>query len=288
MMISNICRALLFLLVVVSCSRPQQPPAPPPCQLSYGDSIFYVKDTGTYVVMPVDSQVVSGRFVSRPAGLKINEITGAININTSESGLRYLVSFIPDNGGDTCSAQITVSGIDYLDSVYVLQNNAKMALPVYDGDAAKPLPCEDDDDDCEFDDDEDDDDGDGDDDEPPPGQDVRTQGLEINTGSGHIDLEQTVANGTFGATPVSGSHKDFLIYYRLYDPSLGVLNKIPVRVYYFDTKAEIPASLLDELEDKRVNTTRTASPLNGPAGSGARIMSTTPRPPYIIIVRRVI
>jgi hypothetical protein len=287
MMMNKICWGLLFLLVAMSCSRPQQPPSPPPCQLSYGDSIFYVQDTGSYVIMPADSQVTSGRYVSRPEGLDINERTGAIDVNNSESGLRYNVSFIPDNGGDSCSAQLTVSGIDYLDSVYVLQDHDTTALPVYDGDAAKPLPCGDDDDDeCEFDDDEDDDDGDGDDDEPPPGQDVRSQGLAINTASGHINLKQTVANGTFGATPVSGRYKDLTIYYRLFDASQGALNRITIRVYYFNTKGEIPASLMDELEDKRKDARM--GRFNTAGGSTAKVQGYAPkRPPYIIIVRRV-
>ncbi|MFP4095988.1 MAG: hypothetical protein ACLFUB_16005, partial [Cyclobacteriaceae bacterium] len=144
---------------------------------------------------------------------------------------------------------------------------------------------DDDDDECEFDDDEDDDDGDGDDDEPEDGEDVRSQGVEINTANGAIDLRQTILNGALGNEPANGVNKDFTIYYRLYDASDGALNSITVRLYYYDDLSAVPQDLLDEIEERRNSLSVLGARKMAYRNKIARL-SRGGRPPYIVIVGR--
>jgi hypothetical protein len=182
--------------------------------------------------------------------------------------------------------------VNYLDSIYVLESGYKFAYPVYNANPVAELPCEDDDGgECEFDDGNDDDNGNGTSDEPPPGSEVELLGIEVNKDLGFFDLDQTVQNGTFGATPVSGASIDFKMYYRLDDASNKALNDIDVRMYYFETLAEVPDSIYDQIEEKRdqlyrlMNTTWLPSTPLGEAGFKLEeTQKTAVRPPYIVIV----
>ena len=302
---------------------------------SYEEDIFYLQEgTGDYIINPVTA--LEGTFSSFPEDLELDPQTGAINISKSETGLKYLVSFVPANTSDTCQFSITISGINYLDSIHVLQSNDTLAVPVYNAANALALPCQElEGEDIEINqlpqqildfiasnypgeviedaeinrandgalvnyevdfesdlslyfnsngdlirEDIDDDDDDGDDEEydcnftedAPVGN---TQ-LVLKAGTGTINLKQTVAQGAFGAVPVSGSFIEKTIRYRLNDASQLALNQINVRLYYFETQEEIPQTLLDELNDKKQGVL-----------SNARFTERPTRPPYIIIVGRI-
>jgi hypothetical protein len=81
---------------------------------------------------------------------------------------------VPTGTRDTCKKFITVSGIDFTDSIYTLKNTTGIATPVYNATPGLPTSCSGN---CEFDDGPDDDDGDGITDEPLPGQEVIPQGI---------------------------------------------------------------------------------------------------------------
>ena len=121
--------------------------------LAYPDSIFYLKPN-TYIVKPLTS--LAGTYGAFPSGLHINTTNGNINVTLSETGLKYIVWFVPSGTSDTCKKFITISGVNYNDTVYVLTNNPK-ASPIYDANTSIPLVC----DGCEFDDGPDDDNGNG-------------------------------------------------------------------------------------------------------------------------------
>jgi len=274
------------------------------CSLfSYPDSLFFIQEAPTNLVSP--DSTLTGTYSSFPLGLSINPTTGVIDVNASETGLKYEVRYVPSGTTDTCRTSVIISGINYLDSIYVLNQGDSLAFPIYNANPTALLPCDDDDDDddngrwgsfgkntrsqddddddddCEFDDGPDDDDGDGTDDEPDAGQEVIPQGVAINKADGSINLQQTLDNGIFGTTATNGDFRDFTIFYRLNDASNGALNSIEVRFYFFETAADVPQSIKDEISDREElilsNTAR--------FDRIAKLLSRNGRPPYIVIVR---
>src|SRR5678815_1904374 len=86
-----------------------------PCDsFVYADTIFYPEELpNDYLVKPLYK--ITGTFGAYPDGLEINPNNGNIDITESETGLKYLVWYVPFGGKDTCKKFITVSGINYLD-----------------------------------------------------------------------------------------------------------------------------------------------------------------------------
>jgi hypothetical protein len=197
-------------------------------QFAYPDTIFYLTNLpGSYVVNPVTP--LTGTYGANPAGLKINASSGSIDITGSETGLEYAVWFLAKGAKDTCKKFITVSGINYMDSTYVLANNPDTAGPIYNANPLKPTDCSGG---CQFD-------------VGPVAQQVSTQGIAINKATGVINLKKSFQNGALGKNPVNGTFKDFILQYRLGDKSGGALNQIGFRLYYYKMKSQIPASLIE-------------------------------------------
>ncbi|TKK71890.1 hypothetical protein FC093_02410 [Ilyomonas limi] len=204
-------------------------------QFAYPDTIFYLTNLpgGNYIVKPVNP--LTGTFGAYPDGLKIDKSDGSINITGSETGLKYMVWFVASGTRDTCRKFITVSGINYMDSTYVLANNTATAIPIYNANPLKPTDCSGG---CEFD-------------VGPPAERVSAQGIVINRKTGVINLKKSLLNGALGKNPANGTYKDFILEYRLGDKSSKALNHIGFRLYYYKKKSDIPANLENELEDKK-------------------------------------
>lgn len=277
--------------VAVSDNLTQAAMAVSNCDLfAYPDSVFYLEELpDDYIVHTVTP--LSGTFGCYPDELKIDPLNGDLDITESESGLRYLIWYVPTGTHDTCKKFITVAGIDYTDSIYTLKNNPSLATPVYNATPGAQVQCTAS---CEFDDGPDDDDGDGIADEPPPGQEVIPQGIAMDKTTGSINLRKSLANGALGANPAAGTFKDFLLNYRISDGSNKTLNKIGFRMYYFKRKSQIPPGLLRQLQAKKqqvlLNNQFQANPatvsytVNTAALSG-KGQEVKCRPPYIIIVQ---
>jgi hypothetical protein len=218
-------------------------------RLSYGDTIFYLKNQpGNYTILPTSKPTATGYFKAAPWGLALDSATGLINVTQSETGLRYKVFYLSPTGQRLDSVKIVISGVDYKDAIYEIAstpNAYDTAFPIYNARPEISLPCSEDDDDeeysCTFD--ETDLNGDGNDDIAGVIQDK----LLINKKIGTIDLEASYHAGVFGPSPVNGTSKDFLFYYRLNDASSRALNKITVRLYYFNSRSAIPQALLDTI-----------------------------------------
>ena len=246
--------------------------------LAYPDTLFHIRPDQAYLINPVNA--LNGSFTVVPEGLAIDPNTGVINVNSSETGLKYKITFTPAGFDQVCETFVTIGGVNYLDGIYVLSQNQLTASPVYNGVPGLALPCEDDDDD-----DDDDDDSSCDfDAENPTGQLLKDLGFEISS-KGVIDLQKTVENGTFGSTPVNGTILDVDLYYQLNDLSALALNKIPLRFFYYNKLSDVPQEVLDDIEEKRklIN----ESPVG--KNSNFRMLETVrpagkPRPPYVVIV----
>lgn len=260
-------------------------------QFAYPDTIFYPQELpNDYTISPVNA--LAGTYGAYPDGLKINNTTGKIDVTESETGLKYIVWFIASGSTDTCKKFITLSGVNFTDSIYVLNNKPGIAAPVYNATPNEPVECTNGD--CEFDDGHDDDDGDGFADEPKAGQEVIPQGVAMDKLNGKINLKQTITNGALGANPLPGTFKNFTLNYRISDKSAKALNKIHFRLYYFNSKAEIPDSIKRVLKARKpqiiLNKQSSFSPYNYSIPSEfftpGKAKEIKCRPPYIIVVKQ--
>jgi len=246
-------------------------------KFNYADTIFYLKSSSTdYIVKPL--KTLSGTFGAYPTGLlHINTTTGAINVTKSETGLKYEVWFIATGSTDTCKRFITISGVDFTDSVYSLQKTSVVAKPIYNANKTLAMDCTNG---CVFDD----------------GGSAAALGIAINKTSGKIDLKKTVQNGAFGKTPVDGSFVDFILNYRISDRSSNALNKMALRLYYYTSRAKVPAKLIEELEAKKGQVISddthvddngggnfSASAVTSSLTTATQGKTTKCRPPYIIV-----
>jgi len=232
-------------------------------QLSYGDSILYLRPvTGDYIVSPTIHR--PGTYTGFPEGIEIDEKSGEINISKSETGLRYKITHTAPDGIIT-TTKVVLSGITYTDHYYHLSAGDSIASPVYNASKSRILPVNG----SSFDD----------------GNLANGGGCSVKTTDGQINLAETVRNGVFGSTPQNDVRKDFDIFYRLNDESGKTVNKLRVRLYYYNTMADVPQDLLQTLQDRsdlgvflRGNGTTAST-------SASRInKEAKPRPPCVIVI----
>ncbi len=262
------CSFIALLALAIGCSKENALPnneavASPPQRtittnsqtgnLSYGDTLIYNHSASNdKLVNVVSKPAATTKFKSIPGGLSIDSITGRINITKSESGIRYKIFAVNASGLAIDSVKIVVSGVDYKDEIFEIEktpNAYDTSFPIYNARPGLALPCSEDDDDddmgCVFD--ETDLNNDGNDDIAGVIQDK----LLVNNKTGTIDLEASFHAGIFGSSnPANGTNKTFLMYYRINDASGRALQKINIKVYYFNTKNDIPQTLLNELAQR--------------------------------------
>ena len=271
--------SLIILTAAVGCGKDDSNTPPlvdPPgtkYKLSYGDSILYIKEQATDLVIAPKTVAPAGTFVGFPEGIELDPVTGAINLSQSETGLRYKITFTNKATGDTSIAIIVISGINYYDKIYSLEANDTVATPLYNASIARTIPGS-----SVFDE----------------GNGCNGVGVAVDVNSANINLAQTVRNGVFGAIPKNGDRKEVELRYRVNDGSAKGLNKLKVKLYYYNTSADIEADLIQLLKD-REGTVFGANPLNGlgtevisgtPTQTGTKAVA-KPRPPCIFIVGRI-
>jgi hypothetical protein len=225
---------------------------------NYGDTLICAQPTPgqDYIITPVNNPG-AGKYMAWPVGMLIDSVTGAINVSKSETGLRYLVGFVKQGTTDTCLSELVIAGASYIDSVYVLSQNQRLAVPYYNADPAITELCATGN--CQFD----------------ITNQANAQKVKVDKQTGKIDLQQTLNSGAFGLLPLNGDMVETTIYYRVNDGCNTSIQKITVQLMYFNRKSDIGQGLLGNLLSKLTNL------LNG------NILSTTanPRPPLIIITR---
>ncbi len=73
-----------------------------------------------------------GRYEANIEGLDLNPSTGVINLDRSEAGILYTITFTPDGMElKPSKTKILIAGIDYLDSIYPLSRNQIRAFPIW-------------------------------------------------------------------------------------------------------------------------------------------------------------
>jgi hypothetical protein len=218
-------------------AAPGVPPAPPPVtptgnQLSYGDSVYYINSQAAdYIISPRQTQ--SGEYLSWPQGIDIDSKTGDININKSETGLRYQITFVPDGTTDSVSTMIVISGINFLDGFYRLNTADSVIRPIYNGNANEAIPGVNDG--SVFD----------------VGSGCNKAGCNVNTSLGSINLAQTVRNGVFGVIPNNNDRQQFQLNYRINDKSGETLNTLQIKIYYFDSLGAVSQEAFDIINSRQ-------------------------------------
>jgi hypothetical protein len=246
------------VLILGSCSKPTGSTANTggSYKLSYGDSILYLKPGSTNIITPLIHK--NGVYTGFPDGIEIDENTGAIDLNESETGLRYRITHTAPDGTIT-ETKVVLAGITFKDHFYYLSANDSVALPIYNADASRVLPLTG----SNFDE----------------GNLANTGGCAVKTDNGKINLKETIRNGVFGFPPRNDAQQTFEIKYRLNDASGKSLNKLKVLLYWYNTINDIPAYVWEILND------RTAQGVFL-RGNSSTVLSRTakPRPPCIIII----
>jgi hypothetical protein len=258
---------------------PPQPAAPVPQQTApqnscpslpiYGDTIVYPQPTNgsDYIVNPVNSPG-PGKYLSWPVGMVLDSMTGAIDVTASETGLKYIIGYVPNGTNDTCLSYLTIGGAAYADSVYILQNGANNAEPYFEANPFNITQCENGNK-CTFD---------------VTGS-AAAMHVVVDPQTGYIDLQKTLngsgglgglLGGAFGLIPVNGQTIETDIYYKIgSDPSNNALQHISVQFVYYDSPSMISSGLLGNIVNKLDNLI-----------SGNLISTTSnPRPPLVVIVR---
>ena len=253
----------LCLAICFACSKTASPPVIH--TFSYGDTVFYINGDNNQRIKPVTD--VQGTFTGFPLGLDINPQSGEINLATSETGLKYLVSFVPDNSTDTLYSFITVSGINYADGFYHLNTDDSIVRPLYNTVAVSEVPgiggggtkfdlaggCND-------------------------------NGCNVIPATGSINIAQTVRNKVFGKNPENGLNKEFDLEYKVDDKSGKSKDKLRIRLFYFTSMADVTQEAKDIIASRQ-GTFLSASSNAIPAAS-VRLKAGKPRPPCIFIVGR--
>jgi hypothetical protein len=276
------CFIFLIFCGVLACTKSSVqkdpdiiPPGGDTLGLSYGDSILYIKDgEENNVVLPQGN--LKGKFYGFPDGIELNELTGAINVDESETGLRYRISYVPEGRTDTLTTIVLLSGINFQDNIYYLDENDTTAAPVYNGRKENSLPGSN-----SFDE----------------GGGCKIEAVIVNTENGRINIAESIRNGLFGNVPENGSNKEVELLYRVNDNSKKALNKLKVKLYYFDTPDDIKADLVQLMSDRKgmflgMPSDAPFFQYHAPEQSGLMISSNSvagtakPRPPCIFVVGR--
>ena len=232
-------------------------------EFAYADSTYYLTNKSTnYIVKPTTA--LAGTYGAKPYGLVIDTNTGAININKSETGLTYTVFYVKTGTTDTCTRSITIAGIDFANSLYVLSKNDTLAIPTFKGVAPSMVGTNN----LSFD--------------VVSGMlnsaTLQSQGIAINSKTGSVNLKKTLSSGILGSKPVNGTSVTVRLYYKINDASQGALNHIDLRFTYYSKVSDVPASLLKKVG---VTTTQSSAGARSAADDGG---TRPPRPPEIVIV----
>lgn len=264
---------ILILITGFAACRKNNNGEPGSYNLSYGDSVIYLKNTGgDHIVSPVTP--MTGTYEAFPDGIELDESTGAINVSESETGLRYRITFTPAGSTRSYTTTVLLAGINYLDAFYFLSKNDTISRAVYNGDLNKAVPVS-------------------------PGKTVfdidlgcNKEGIAINQADGSINLMETIRRGFFG-THKNDDEEEFELKYKIDDKSGQARQEVKIKLYYYNTMADVPQKYFDLLKEREGTllwANNTHNPTNELLSQLAGVKGITglarPRPPCIFIIAR--
>jgi hypothetical protein len=265
---------VVLLILITACSKsaavddtgvnPSPNPNPIPSNvINYGDSIFYLKSIGTNIVSPLPMNR-AGKFIGFPKGIELDSVNGNISLTESEMGLRYKIMFVPNGTTDTISTKIVLAGINFYDGIYRLSQGDSIAMPIYNAKGVTYTPGS-------F--------GTGLNNSFDEGNGCNNQGCAVSVVNGRINLAKSLRDGAISSS--NDSQKEFTYYYKMDDASSRTLNKLKIKLYYYQRRADIPQYLWDIILLDHAGTILK----NAQGIEIANIQATArPRPPCIVIV----
>lgn len=256
--------SILFSLAWVGCDKSSSSTDDTPYNLSYGDSIIYLKPvSGDYIINPLVHR--EGIYSGFPDGIEIDDITGAINVSKSETGLRYRITHTSPQGRVT-TTMVVLSGITFTDHFYRLSNGDSVAHPVYNANPDRILPLSG----SIFDED----------------NLANGGGCAVRTNDGKINLAESIRKGVFGSNPQNDDKKEIEIKYRINDGSGKTLNKLKVLLYWYNTMADVPQYVWEILNDRAAQGVflRNGNMATNNNGGLQIEKEARPRPPCVIII----
>ncbi len=252
-----------------SCKKPVDTDPPASSQrLSYGDSIFYVKNQA-YQVTPVNAK--PGTYTAFPGNLLIDNATGRITVGIigngleSQTGLRYKIKYQSSDGAEVDSTYIVLAGINYLDKIYYLSQNDSIIYPLYNARLSNPIPG-------------------------------GTYGIQpdanlaIDPVTGQINIKECIRRGFFNTPAENGEWEEVTVQYKSNDYSNNATNSIDIALYFYNTLADVPSNVSAVMREHQKmmvgidqpEIPQTGGPLDLDLPDNLSI--TRPRPPCIIIV----
>lgn len=263
-----------LLCLLCSCTKDKgiKPPVPPVTTVTgsegiYADSLHFIQ-AATTIVKP--SVTAPGTFSSVPEGLKIDVNTGEIDVNKSETGLKYRVTFMPQTGNPQTSTVI-ISGINYEDKIYNLSKGDSIAVPIYNADGKLGLP------------------GAGNSNLFDESGGCKKAGIAVGATDAKINLALSVRNQGID----TGATQEVKLAYRINDNSNKALNGLDVKIYFYRTVNEIPQYLTDLIAERKRTILNTGTGITVQkaipftlASLAVNAKLSRPRPPCIIVVSR--
>jgi hypothetical protein len=238
--------------------------------LSYGDTIFYLHTAAPNIISPKNFNR-QGKFYGFPKGIELDSITGKIDLAESETGLRYKILFVPNGTTDTIRTKLVISGINFYDGIYNLSKGDSIAHSIYNASGVPFVPGQ-------F--------GSGNANVFDDGNGCNSQGCAVSLINGKINLAKSIRDGAIPR--INDSQKEFAYYYRMDDQSGKALNRLKVKLYFYNTVADIPQYLWDILLIDHAGTILTRSNSGGGvmevAAQGAAAASARPRPPCLVVI----
>ena len=257
-----------LMVFVLGCQKDRVNPSTDSYRLSYGDSIFYLKEKD-YVIQPLQGE--RGIYSSFPGNLALDPATGKVTITekgrvgeASQMGLRYRIYFTSQDGSSKDSTTIVLAGSHYQDQLYYLSRNEAIGQPIYNGNTTLGTASG-----------------------------IFTASdnkIDIDPGTGRINFEKTIANGFFSDRPENHDWKEVKITQHTRVGNENVENSFDVVIYYYDSVNDIPYNVTDIMRAHQdlligiqpVPIPRTAAPAD--ESILGIVAPSRPKPPCIIIV----
>ena len=259
---------VLSIFIFSGCKKSSQDPPVANGGLSYGDSVFYLKNQ-SYVVSPRDAK--PGTYTAYPSNLLIDNTTGNITVTItgkgleSQTGMRYKINYRSADGLELDSTYIVIAGINYLDQIYKLSQNDSIIYPVYNASLWNNLPG--------------------------GTYGIQADGdLAINPANGQINIKECIRRGFFNLPAENGEWEEVTVQYRSNDNSNSATNRIDIALYFYNSVADIPSNVSAVMREHQrmtlgINQTeipQTSAPVDNDLPDNLSI--SRPRPPCIIIV----
>lgn len=204
------------------------------CDLQYPDNFYIPNATENIFVKPKapfdDTTKFDGTFSVYPHGLDIDPATGIFNVDISEAGLTYTITYTSKDGNTTCQTKVTIAGIDYPDTLIDVSQERAVVAPIITSTPDQQPPVE-----INFN----------------PEQEAVQQGLVIQR-DGVIDVRNTLQNldSIAGGILPSGYKREFEISYEYLQGNAFVSNTIDIIIYWYASEDEVPEDLLEILGRK--------------------------------------